>query len=108
MSPGLVVGSRTYWCEFVQNFRNKKGKMVYEDPMKTYARLHRTDNSEGVSQRLKKYQFYEKPWMKRKRIKNERAYRTDKNKVEDLRRWIVFRQQNNLPVKNRREMSKEM
>ena len=56
----------------------------------------------GKNSRASKYEYYEKPWMRRKRIKNEVVYRANKQKVDDLTRWIIFRQQNKLPVKHRK------
>lgn len=41
--------------------------------------------------------------MRRKRLKENIIYRANKEKVDDLTRWIVFRQQNNLPIKGRKE-----
>ena len=59
----------------------------------------------GINRRRFKYRFYEKPWMKRKRLKNEVIYKANKQKVDDLTRWIVFRQQNNLKIDGRKSLN---
>ena len=54
----------------------------------------------GINRRAHKYRRYEKPWMKRKRLKSEAPIRRNKEKVTGLLNWIVWRKARGLDIGN--------
>lgn len=90
-----TTSTRSYWQEVVRGTVDPRdGRNRYEDPENATQRSGRAQNAEGLLRRAGRYRRYEKPWMKKKRLANERAYRNQKRGVDELKMYIQFVQQN--------------
>mmetsp|Transcript_22646 Transcript_22646/g.31960 ORF Transcript_22646/g.31960 Transcript_22646/m.31960 type:complete len:145 (+) Transcript_22646:144-578(+) len=91
INPPFFV-SRSYWQEIVRVSLDPKdpSKQKYEDPELATKRSSRAQSAEGLQRRGFKYLRYEKPWMKKKRLKQERIYKTKVKGVEELQMYIKF------------------
>ena len=87
--------TRSYWQEVVRGTTDPRdGRNRYEDPENSAARSNRAQNAEGLLRRASRYRYYEKPWMKKKRLANEQKYRNQKRGVDELVTYIKFVQEN--------------
>ena len=87
--------TRSYWQEVVRGTTDPRdGRNRYEDPENSAARSNRAQNAEGLLRRASRYRYYEKPWMKKKRLANEQKYRNQKRGVDELVTYIRFVQEN--------------
>ena len=94
-SSTTTTTTRSYWQEVVRGTVDPRdGRNRYEDPENAAQRSGRAQNAEGLLRRAGRYRRYEKPWMKKKRLANERAYRNQKRGVDELKMYIQFVQQN--------------
>lgn len=94
-SEPITTPTRSYWQEVVRGTIDPRdGRNRYEDPENAANRSGRAQNAEGLLRRAGRYRRYEKPWMKKKRLANERAYRNQKRGVDELKMYIQFVQQN--------------
>ena len=94
-SSTTTTATRSYWQEVVRGTVDPRdGRNRYEDPENAAQRSGRAQNAEGLLRRAGRYRRYEKPWMKKKRLANERAYRNQKRGVDELKMYIQFVQQN--------------
>ena len=94
-SSTTTTAARSYWQEVVRGTVDPRdGRNRYEDPENAAQRSGRAQNAEGLLRRAGRYRRYEKPWMKKKRLANERAYRNQKRGVDELKMYIQFVQQN--------------
>lgn len=94
-SEPITTTTRSYWQEVVRGTIDPRdGRNRYEDPENAANRSGRAQNAEGLLRRAGRYRRYEKPWMKKKRLANERAYRNQKRGVDELKMYIQFVQQN--------------
>ena len=87
--------TRSYWQEVVRGTTDPRdGRNRYEDPENSATRSSRAQNAEGRLRRASRYRYYEKPWMKKKRLANAQKYRNQKRGVDELVTYIRFVQQN--------------
>mmetsp|Transcript_33055 Transcript_33055/g.97523 ORF Transcript_33055/g.97523 Transcript_33055/m.97523 type:complete len:151 (-) Transcript_33055:241-693(-) len=85
---------RSYWQEVVRGTTDPRdNRNRYEDPDQAAQRSGRAQNSEGLLRRAVRYRRYEKPWMTKKRLANDRAFRNQKRGVDELKMYIQFVQQ---------------
>ena len=90
-----ITTTRSYWQEVVRGTVDPRdGRNRYEDPENATQRSGRAQNAEGLLRRAGRYRRYEKPWMKKKRLANERAYRNQKRGVDELKMYIQYVQEN--------------
>mmetsp|Transcript_9110 Transcript_9110/g.10644 ORF Transcript_9110/g.10644 Transcript_9110/m.10644 type:complete len:124 (-) Transcript_9110:407-778(-) len=89
-----ITPFRTYWQEVIRVTPDPRrpGKQTYEDPEMAANRSARAQNAEGLLRRQSKYLQYEKPWMKRKRLKAQRVYRAKERTVSELKAYVKFLQ----------------
>jgi len=82
--------TRSVWQEVLRAIRdpNDPTKIRFEDPEVMANRSGVAQSAEGLLKRRKRY--YEKPWMKRKRLKEMRAYNGKRRIVNDLTNYIQF------------------
>uniref|UniRef100_A0A6U3SV15 Uncharacterized protein n=1 Tax=Ditylum brightwellii TaxID=49249 RepID=A0A6U3SV15_9STRA len=81
--------SLAYWQEHVYRVRDSRdGSLKFEDPEMAAERMVQGERAEGTRVRFK--QRYEKPTAKRKRLENERLFKTKKRGVEELKAYIQF------------------
>lgn len=93
--PTTATTTRSYWQEVVRGTTDPRdGRNRYEDPENSATRSGRAQNAEGRLRRASRYRFYEKPWMKKKRLANAQKYRNQKRGVDELVTYIRFVQQN--------------
>ena len=87
-----LTQTRQYWREVLRSKPNPKDRTLvsYEDPSEMALRSARAQNAEGLLQRQNKFRNYEKPWMKRKRLKAARKYRGMNAKVQHLKVYVKY------------------
>ncbi len=62
----------------------------YEDPEFLAVRSARAQNAEGLFKRKKRYMFYEKPWMKRKKLKMDKKYKAMNRGIQNLTAYVHY------------------
>mmetsp|Transcript_1649 Transcript_1649/g.2475 ORF Transcript_1649/g.2475 Transcript_1649/m.2475 type:complete len:127 (-) Transcript_1649:234-614(-) len=87
---------RTLWQEVVREYKDDDGNVNQEKLEYAGNRAERAEAAEGIDDRHKKYLYYEKPTSRRKRVKEELAYRVKKTKVMELVRYIKFKNEGTL------------
>eukprot|EP00978_Attheya_sp_CCMP212_P024784 scaffold78515_cov46-Attheya_sp.AAC.2 len=91
----LQQSSRSYWKEVLRPIQDPKSKeWKYEKPEKMAMRSEAATRSEGILARHSRYVEYEKPWMRNKRLKSEKIYKSQKRGVEELKKYIEFVNEN--------------
>lgn len=84
--------TRQYWREVLRHKPDPKnpGRFKFEDPEQMAQRSGRAQNAEGLLARARKYQRYEKPWMKRKRLKEKKIYNSMNRAVKNLTSYVHY------------------
>uniref|UniRef100_A0A7S2EV25 Uncharacterized protein n=1 Tax=Trieres chinensis TaxID=1514140 RepID=A0A7S2EV25_TRICV len=110
LSPSLshVPQTRTYWRDDLRYTMKSdpdspRGlRITYENIDYTMERRARAQKAEGRLGRKEFYQGnkprYEKPWQKKKRLRNERLYKSKETKVNELKTYIKFLQEHGRPI----------
>jgi len=92
--PAAPRLQRSYWQEVVRGTIDPATSTNrYEDPENSAQRSARAQNAEGLLRRQSRYRRYEKPWMRKKRLANERRFRNQRRGVEELTMYIRFVQE---------------
>lgn len=95
-SPTFIQKSlqskRQYWREVLRQTPNPKkpSQITFEDPTQMAIRSARAQSAEGLLRRKGKYLRYEKPWMKRKKLKMMSKYRSMERGVNDLKKYVQY------------------
>merc|ERR1719491_2949339 len=98
ISPALVSSNRSFWQESVKSTVLSDGKVSYQDPSVAQEQMNRAERKEGNMFRSKRYQYYEKPWMKTQRLKNEIPRKRELKRIKELTTWIEWRRSHKLPI----------
>ena len=87
--------TRSYWREVLRSKPNPKNpsQIKFEDPSIMAMRSSRAQNAEGLLRRKSKFFRYEKPHMKRKKLKMARKYRSMERGVNDLKNYVKYIQE---------------
>lgn len=73
---------------------NKAGQLTFEDAEVADARMLRAHRAEAPLRRKPVGKRHEKAWMRRKREKMEKRYRSLEEGVYELKNYIKFKQEN--------------
>ncbi|KAL7489697.1 hypothetical protein ACHAW6_015442 [Cyclotella cf. meneghiniana] len=93
-----VIQCRSVWQEVVRQVPSedpqRQGQMTFEDVDLTDLRIVRATRAEVPLRRRTKFVRHEKGWMRRKRLKMETRYLRLQEGVEQLKAYIMFKQDN--------------
>lgn len=90
-----LTSTRSYWREVLRYTPNPKNpsQVQCEDPNLMALRSSRAQSAEGLLRRRSKYLRYEKPWMKRKKLKMVTKYKSMEKGVNDLKLYVKYIQE---------------